>query len=398
MASGIVQTPHARPPPVSAPGPASSSSILSSPEALSSDSGLRQRLLTSPSPVTGAPASQTPSSASGSSATTPLPTVAAPAVATSASPTSHPASAPIPAPASLHVASTLAPLPSNSARQMVDSQINDDDDDMSFFSFIKSEFSLPTHKDPSPGRTADRIHIFFQLPYQLERFLLLGQAVCTNSFLFLLSLLPFRILMAFGVALLSIFKPSEWASSILKQHRCDIARGTLIAIALYVVSHVSTAELYHYVRAQSTMKLYVIFNMLAIFDRLLTSLGDDIYDAMFTSLNPPPSGPKSSTLFVIGHFLLAVVYICAHSFAVLIHVATLNVSINSDGIALFVLLNSSNFIELKSSVFKKFFHANLFQVRSTPLFGCTLSVSLPFVCLGLLGVAFVVLVYFFHFL
>ena len=41
--------------------------------------------------------------------------------------------------------------------------------------------------------------------------------------------------------------------------------------------------MYHFARAQSFVKLYVLFNMLEIFERLYRSIGIDLFDDLLTS-------------------------------------------------------------------------------------------------------------------
>lgn len=57
-------------------------------------------------------------------------------------------------------------------------------------------------------------------------------------------------------------------------------RISLIIICIYFFSFMDTSRIYHYIRAQPFMKLYVILNMLEILERLLRSIGKDLIDNM----------------------------------------------------------------------------------------------------------------------
>ncbi|CRG94240.1 cyclic amine resistance locus protein, putative [Plasmodium gallinaceum] len=57
-----------------------------------------------------------------------------------------------------------------------------------------------------------------------------------------------------------------------------LIRISLILICIYIFSFVDTSRVYHYIRAQPFMKLYVVLNMLEILERLLRSLGKDLID------------------------------------------------------------------------------------------------------------------------
>ncbi|SOV11044.1 cyclic amine resistance locus protein [Plasmodium sp. gorilla clade G2] len=59
-----------------------------------------------------------------------------------------------------------------------------------------------------------------------------------------------------------------------------IIRLSLMLICIYIFSFVDTSRIYHYIRAQPFMKLYVVLNMLEILERLLRSLGKDLIDNM----------------------------------------------------------------------------------------------------------------------
>jgi hypothetical protein len=60
--------------------------------------------------------------------------------------------------------------------------------------------------------------------------------------------------------------------------------------------------------------------------------------------------------------ILALIYIVIHAAALLYQVITLNVAVNSYSNALLTLLMSNQFVEIKSSVFKKIEKDNLFQL------------------------------------
>ena len=61
-------------------------------------------------------------------------------------------------------------------------------------------------------------------------------------------------------------------------------------------------------------------------------------------------------------FILALIYNVIHAAALLYQVITLNVAVNSYSNALLTLLMSNQFVEIKSSVFKKIEKDNLFQL------------------------------------
>ena len=69
---------------------------------------------------------------------------------------------------------------------------------------------------------------------------------------------------------------------------------------------------------------------------------------------------------VVAAFVV-LLYTIAHSFLLFIHVATLNVAMNSADQALLTLLISGNFAEIKSTVFKKYNKPNLFKITASDI-------------------------------
>jgi hypothetical protein len=136
------------------------------------------------------------------------------------------------------------------------------------------------------------------------------------------------------------------------------------------------ATLYHYIRTTSMIKLYVLFSMLEVSDKLLASLILRSQEAMLTSIRrilmwgAPVSqpGPKQSprriqdVFLLTGSTLIASFCVATDALVLLLHVITLNVAINSEGNSLIALLISNNFMEMKSVVFKKYTAEALFQV------------------------------------
>ena len=79
------------------------------------------------------------------------------------------------------------------------------------------------------------------------------------------------------------------------------------------------------------------------------------------SLERKPDG-SSKVLRPFWLFLLALVYNLVHATALFYQVITLNVAVNSYSNALLTLLMSNQFVEIKSTVFKKIEKDNLFQL------------------------------------
>lgn len=146
-------------------------------------------------------------------------------------------------------------------------------------------------------------------------------------------------------------------------HKADLLQGAVIICSSLALMTLDASRMYHFIRAQSAIKLYVIYNILEVGDRLLSALGQDILECLFSAetLSRNASG-RSKVLLPLGMFLLALAYNCLHSVALYYQVITLNVAVNSYSNALLTLLLSNQFVEIKSTVFKRFEKDNLFQL------------------------------------
>lgn len=100
-----------------------------------------------------------------------------------------------------------------------------------------------------------------------------------------------------------------------------------------------------------------------ILDKLLAALGQDILECLFSNetLERNHDG-RSKILRPLGMFILALIYNVIHSTALFCQVISLNVAVNSYSNALVTLLMSNQFVEIKSTVFKKIEKDNLFQL------------------------------------
>ena len=105
------------------------------------------------------------------------------------------------------------------------------------------------------------------------------------------------------------------------------------------------SRVYHSIRGQAMIKLYVLFTMIEIFDRLCCSLGQDVLDALYftTRFQTYQYGR------LVIDFLVAAIFVMLHSLLLFAQVVTINVAINSSNASLLTLLISNNFAELKVS-------------------------------------------------
>eukprot|EP01104_Vermistella_antarctica_P012148 TRINITY_DN346_c0_g1_i1.p2 TRINITY_DN346_c0_g1~~TRINITY_DN346_c0_g1_i1.p2 ORF type:complete len:631 (+),score=115.81 TRINITY_DN346_c0_g1_i1:507-2399(+) len=225
------------------------------------------------------------------------------------------------------------------------------------------------------------LYNFLRVPIQLEKLLMFGYMICFDSFLFLFSFLPIRFAFSVFKMLLRPFGLTQLSRS----NKYDFMYGLIFLLSFSVLWMVDTSIVYHYIRGQAVIKLYVIFNLLEIFDKLCCSFGQDIFDTLVISTQDitmrstrSGSGGVASSQQMRGedvvrlftplvHFIVAFAYVLIHSCVLFLQVTTLNVSMNSHSNSLFTLLISNNFVELKGHVFKRSETENLFQISCSDM-------------------------------
>lgn len=89
---------------------------------------------------------------------------------------------------------------------------------------------------------------------------------------------------------------------------CDLLKAVILICCLMVLWVVDTNMLYHLIKSQSVIKLYIFYNMLDVGDKLLISLGQDTLDALLWTATEP-KGRKREHLGLIPHLLLAIIYV-----------------------------------------------------------------------------------------
>ncbi|KAI7834952.1 eukaryotic membrane protein family-domain-containing protein [Kickxella alabastrina] len=271
--------------------------------------------------------------------------------------------------------------------------------------------------DPNIHLKRKRVYQFLRVPWNVEKLLWFGIAICFDALIYVFSILPakfvhaaFTLAMAVLSELPAIVEsacesalvqvalctlPARWRERLVSIGRrmqqwvarlsgCaavdssrlaatggsmmrwlspaqlfDFYRGLLLIITCVVLCRIDAAQMYHGIRAQSSLKLYFIFSALDIFDRLLSSFGYDILDALQSTVTDPRSQRWKSGA---GYFALAQLYMLVHTLVLFYQVITLNVAVNAYSDQLLSLLISNQFVEIKSNVFKKWEKEMLFQV------------------------------------
>lgn len=240
----------------------------------------------------------------------------------------------------------------------------------SLWTFLNVELTRDYQLDNSEERFSlrrEKIYSFMKIPKEVERFMFYGYMQCADAFLFVYTFLPMRVMLALWALVTRPFcKCFGFGRKTNKRiltpaEICDLLKALILLVCSIIMMYLDTNMLYHLIKSQSVIKLYMFFNMLEIGDRLFSSFGQDAIDSLFWTATEP-RGRKREHLGTLPHLLFAIIYVVLHGVLVLFQATTINVAINSRNKALLTIMMSNNFVELKGSVFKKFNNNNLFQV------------------------------------
>ncbi|KAF4094159.1 hypothetical protein AMELA_G00010210 [Ameiurus melas] len=245
----------------------------------------------------------------------------------------------------------------------------DEADEPSLLRFMCAELTrgyFLEHNEAKYTERRERVYTCMRIPKELEKLMMFGCFLCLDAFLYVFTLLPLRTLLAF-LRLLTIPCCGLGSSRFLQPAQvCDLLKGLIMVLCCSMMHYVDYAMMYHLIRGQSVIKLYIIYNMLEVADRLFSSFGQDILDALYWTATEPKSR-KRSHIGLIPHFIMAVFYVFLHAILIMVQASTLNVAFNSHNKSLLTIMMSNNFVEIKGSVFKKFEKNNLFQMSNSDI-------------------------------
>uniref|UniRef100_A0A8D1Z7L1 Transmembrane anterior posterior transformation 1 n=1 Tax=Sus scrofa TaxID=9823 RepID=A0A8D1Z7L1_PIG len=241
--------------------------------------------------------------------------------------------------------------------------------ELSLLRFLSAELTrgyFLEHNEAKYTERRERVYTCLRIPRELEKLMFFGIFLCLDAFLYVFTLLPLRIFLAlfrlftlpcYGLRDRRLLQPAQV---------CDILKGVILVMCYFMMHYVDYSMMYHLIRGQSVIKLYIIYNMLEVADRLFSSFGQDILDALYWTATEPKER-KRAHIGVIPHFFMAVLYVFLHAILIMVQATTLNVAFNSHNKSLLTIMMSNNFVEIKGSVFKKFEKNNLFQMSNSDI-------------------------------
>lgn len=243
-----------------------------------------------------------------------------------------------------------------------------DEEKPSLMDFFKLELTrgyLLEHDEERYTARREKMYTFMRIPREVERFMYHGVLQCADSFLYIHTFLPIRYLLALWALITRpisrLFGFSRRNKILTSAEICDLLKGSIWICCCVAMLFVDTNRMYHVIKSQSFIKLYIFYNMLEVGDRLLSSFGQDTIDTLFWTATESKKTRKEH-LGLISHIIFALIYMALHSVLIMLQSTALNVAVNSNNKGLMMIMMSNNFVELKGSVFKKFDKNNLFQL------------------------------------
>ena len=255
--------------------------------------------------------------------------------------------------------------------------------DISAWNYCAAELGLRVgQREDDPDMAAARERVFdviWNIPHEVERLNLYGSLICADAILAVVTSLPVRVACQTARLLASpiliaptrLSKRRAWGfHPYAREHLSDVLWLCILLFAVASTHAVDVSVMYHYIRGQDVIKLYMACYVLETFDKLCCAFNGNVLDALQHSVFKCVDAASRGTWWDQTHavswlsvdVLLAGSCVCAHSFILLTHAVTLSVAVNSHANALLLVLVSNNFAELKSHAFKRMEGEKLFAV------------------------------------
>jgi len=273
----------------------------------------------------------------------------------------------LPVPVGAHAAAGVrTPERGKVADRITESCQHKKDDRLEFWAWLLDE--IQSRPDESQLPRVPRSHLLevTLVPQRLEKLLLVGFLLCVDILLHELSFTPLQALFAIPRILAHslrrlLGRSVPGAHALTLTQVGDVIRTTLLLfnVAL-VVRFFDVSGTYHYIRGESFLKLYVVFNMLEMFERWCRSIGVDLFDVVMAAA-------RQSWTDFLPKYLATLFYCFVHSMMHLLRVLLLHVAINTSSSAVFLIIVTNNFGEIKSTVFKKYNATGLFPIITSDI-------------------------------
>lgn len=244
-----------------------------------------------------------------------------------------------------------------------------------FFAWLLDELRSRPDEEQLPRIPRSHLQEVANVPKQLEKLLLLGFLLCLDILLHELSFTPLQAIRSSLQLTLGLRRWGSWSErggnhstsasgkrrALTITEQGDFLRLSLLILNVTLILMIfDVSWMYHYIRGESFLKLYVLFNMLEMFERWCRSVGVDLFDLLLASARHP-------WYSLLPKYCATLIYCFVHATMHLIRVILLNVAINTSSNAVFLIIVTNNFAEIKSTVFKRYEEKSLFPIITSDI-------------------------------
>lgn len=189
-----------------------------------------------------------------------------------------------------------------------------------------------------------------KIPLRLEKFMLWTLLASFDCFLHYFTVMPLRIIN-------DMFQGFRKNGRRVSRTHTERFMVFLIVIASIILTKLDTSKAYHRIKRQSSVKLYMLFSVLEMADKMLASMGQSLFTVILSDRFFHQSRVRQTSLTGIS-----LLYLICHGYVMVLQTVALNVAVNSYSNAFLTLLLSMQFAEIKASLLKRTDKEGLFQL------------------------------------
>lgn len=219
-----------------------------------------------------------------------------------------------------------------------------------FLNYIVGQFKETTVDEHEP------IAYIEEPTYGIVEATFLFESYCAWSYLIILANLIYCfVILPFSVVINVFHYLVSFKNKFTQKGLFQMALLFMMMLSIFFASYLSPAYIYHWIRGQTTLKIYVMYNLLDLSDSLLRKIGHCNIENVCCSLHRRKFRHAALSL------VHGLVYVQVHTFILFVQMLTLFAAFNSSTNNLLVLLISTNLSEIKMSLFKRVDTVMLFR-------------------------------------
>lgn len=206
------------------------------------------------------------------------------------------------------------------------------------------------------GGKDNDISVYFTAPLAMEKFMWTAGLFCFDSFVECITYLPIRVLLAVLAGCRALL-PWRLGHGLSARHIFHLLIGVVVCCCFWSLSLLDESKTYHLIRAQSSIKLWLLLGAVELADTMLCAIGRDVIDSLCTLLAAAAAaGEADGALLsrIALSFVCVTGYACLHATTMFVQVMTLTVAFNAIASTLVMVIFNSQLHDLRKTVFKRY--------------------------------------------